>query len=96
MNPIFSAGFLLSGEIFIQSDFSIVFNSDDFNVFFPLDKSDLSIVFTSNVFNVFFHSTGLARSLPLLLLGKVLLGFAAGAQVGFFHFVTSSSHFQKV
>ena len=33
VNPIFFAGFLLSGEIFIQFDFPIVFNFNDFNVF---------------------------------------------------------------
>ena len=55
VNPIFFAGFLLSGKIFLTLDF--------------LKESFI------------FTQLGLAQSLPLLLLGKVLLGFAAGAQV---------------
>ena len=75
VNPIFFAGFLLSGEIFV---FLVGF----------LKNFDL---FQVSSWKFIFFSTrlGLAQSLPLLLLGKVLLGFAAGAQVFLFRFLSS-------
>ena len=68
VNPIFFAGFLISGESMKV-----------------LDQILLEAQLIAQL--IIPASLGLAQSLPLLLFGKVLLGFAAGAQVGFCFFM---------